>query len=92
MSQWVATEAHKQGLLETDEVKSISADEAGQLTNYGQALWGCNSRCRARRAREVLGWKPTGPTLSDEISATVEVEARTLGLKPGHAKKAAGDA
>ena len=92
VSQSVATEAHKQGWITTDEVKSISAEEAGELTKFGWAIWGCNSRSRAKRAREILGWKPTGPSLKDEIKATVEVEARSLGIKPGHAKVAAGDA
>ena len=92
VSQWVANEAKKQGLIETDEVKSISAEEAGRLTPFGYGLWGCNSRSRAKRAREALGWKPTHPPLQDEVKAAVEVEARNLGIKPGHAKVAAGDA
>ena len=92
VSQWVATEAYKQGLIKTDEVKSLSAEEAGEVTRFGQALWGCNSRARAKRAREVLNWKPANPELKDEIKATVEVEARRLEIKPGHAKVAAGDA
>lgn len=90
-SQWVATEAKKQGLINTDEVKSVSADEAQELTKFGHALWGGNSRSRARRAREVLKWQPSGVSLKDTIKDVVEVEARNLGLKPGHAKVAAGD-
>ena len=92
VGQLVATAAYKQGLLKTDEVKTVSADEAAELTRFGHAMWGCNSRSRARRAREVLKWEPTGSPLTDEINATVEVEAKKLGLKPGHAKVAAGDA
>lgn len=92
VSQWIADEAHKQGLIKTKKVESISPEEAGKLTPKGQALWGANSRSRAKRAREVLKWKPTGGPLKDEIKASVEHEAKSLGLKPGHAKVAAGDA
>ena len=92
VAQWIATEAHKQDLIKSDEVKSVSAEEAAKLSNYGQALWGANSRAKARRAREALKWEATGPSLKDEIKATVEFEAKKLGLVPGHAKVAAGDA
>lgn len=92
VSQWIATEAKNLGLLKTDEVKSISADEASKLTGFGQAIWGANSRGQAKRAREILDWKPRRPSLRDEIKATVELEAKRLELQPGHAKVAAGDA
>lgn len=92
ISQLVATEAQKQGLIKSDEVKSISAEEAKELTPFGHALWGANSRSRAKRAREALKWKPTGASIQDTVKAVVEYEAKTLGLKPGHAKVAAGDA
>jgi nucleoside-diphosphate-sugar epimerase len=92
VSQQIATEAHKQGLLKTDEVKSLTAEEAGEIRLYGQAIWGANSRSRASRARDALGWKPSGPSIDDEMKAAVESEAKSLGLKPGHAAVAAGDA
>ena len=92
VSQMVAKEAKKHGWVKTDEVKSVSADEASKLTPFGHALWGANSRSRAKRAREVLGWKPSGVPLKDTIKDTVEWEAKSLELKPGHAKVAAGDA
>jgi nucleoside-diphosphate-sugar epimerase len=89
---WIAAEAKKQGYISRDEVKSVTADEAGEMTMYGQAIWGMNSRSRAKRARAVLGWKPAAPSLKDEIKAAVEFEARKLGVEPGHAKVAAGNA
>lgn len=88
----IAKEAKKQGFIDTDEVKSVSAEEAGKLTTWGQALWGANSRSRAKRARTVLGWKPSGPPIEEGIGSAVEYEAKQLGIKPGHAKVAAGDA
>ncbi|KAK5127897.1 hypothetical protein LTR85_005014 [Meristemomyces frigidus] len=91
VSQWIATEAHKQGLIETDEVRSLSKEEADKLTPWGSALWGANSRARAKRAREVLKWEPKAPSLREVIKPTLELEVKSLGLEPGHAKRAAGE-
>lgn len=91
VSQWVAEEAHKQGFLKADEVRAVTAEQAGELTPWGQALWGANSRAQAKRARSALKWQPRGPPLKDTIAATVTAEALALGLKPGHAEIAAGD-
>lgn len=114
ISQMVATEAKKQGYIKTDEVRSISKEEADQCTSFGsvswmffalrlaicasadsahaQALWGCNSRARAKRARVVLGWDTKAASLEETIKGTLTSEARLLGMEPGHAKIAAGEA
>ncbi|KAK5137823.1 hypothetical protein LTR08_006591 [Meristemomyces frigidus] len=92
VSQWIATEAHKQGLIKSDEVRSLSTEEANKCTGWGAAIWGCNSRARAKRARVALKWEPKGAKLQDEIKATLEVEAKALEMKPGHAAIAAGEA
>lgn len=92
VAAWVAAEAKRQGLVEEDGVRSCSAAEAGRLTPMGGAIWGANSRARAVRARELLGWRPARPGLREEIRETVEVEARRLGRVKGHAEVAAGDA
>ena len=92
ISKAVAKAAHKQGLLSSDEVVSISEKEADDLAWWGSALWGANSRFHAIRARKLLGWSPKkGPKdLDDDISDVVSTEAKSLGLVPGHAAKVAG--
>lgn len=90
VAQWVADAAKDQGFISTNEVKSVSKDEAGKLTPWGNALWGANSRARAVRARRLLGWNPQSPSLKDEVPATVTAAATKLGRKPGHAQVAAG--
>jgi nucleoside-diphosphate-sugar epimerase len=49
--------------------QSMTAEEAAAEWGEGPAndTMGANSRVRARRARSELGWKPTGPSLIDEI-------------------------
>jgi hypothetical protein len=88
----VAVEAKKQGLVDTETVESVTAEEAMELTIYGHVTLGGNSRSRAKRARELLGWNPSAPSIEEEVQATVEFEARKLGMRPGHSKVAAGDA
>ncbi|TIA48820.1 NAD(P)-binding protein [Aureobasidium pullulans] len=88
----VAKSAHKQGFMREDQVKEYSPEETKKLAAWGPALWGCNSRCRAIRAKKLLGWSASSPSLKDEIDATVLFQAKKMGLVPGHAKIAAGDA
>lgn len=90
VSQAVASAACEQGFIPSDEVVAVSVDEADQLTPWGAVQWGTNSRCRAIRARKVLGWVPNGPSLKDEIPDIVKSEAVRLGLVKGHATQVAG--
>lgn len=90
ISKVVASTAQQQGLISSDEVVSVSAEEADKLSGHGSALWGANSRCRAIRARKLLGWSPTEKSLIDEIPLVVESEAKKLGLIQGHATLVAG--
>lgn len=91
VSQWVADEAKKQGLIESNEVKSLTAEEVAKVSPFGPFLWGANSRASAKRARAILGWKPTAPSFKDEVGSTLEVEAKRLDKTPGHAAIAAGE-
>jgi len=92
VGQWVASAAKKQGLIESDEVKSYDKEAANNLAFWGHAIWGGNSRARAIRARKLLGWETRAVSLKDDVPRTVEVEGRRSGKIPGHAKVAAGDA
>ena len=85
MSQVVASEAHKQGLIPSADVVSISSEEADQLTQAGSILWGANSRGSAIRARKLLGWSPKGKSIEAETPQLVTKEAKGLGLIQGHA-------
>ena len=92
ISEAVAKAAHKQGLISSDEVISISEKEADDLAWWGSALWGANSRFRAIRAPKLLGWLPTkgARDLDSDISEVVTAEAKGLGLISGHAAMVAG--
>ena len=85
MSQLVAGEAHKQGLIPSADVTSISSEEADSLSPSGSSLWGANSRGSAIRARKLLGWSPKGKSIEAETPQLVTEEAKSLGLIQGHA-------
>ncbi|KAL9098814.1 MAG: hypothetical protein Q9163_005592 [Psora crenata] len=90
VSKAVASAAHKQGFIASDEVVTVSPQEADELTPFGSLVWGTNSRCRAIRARTLLGWSPKEQSLEAEIADAVSSEARRLGITVGHAAKVAG--
>jgi len=79
----IATAAHDcQGLPDT-RVDEISASEADKLSPHASAIVGTNARTLSERALKVLGWRPQGPTLEDEIPPTVMVETERLKDNPG---------
>ena len=61
-------------------MKQISHDEADILSPHAGVLWGTNAQQDSQRARRLLGWSPTGPSLEEDIVETVKVEAQRLGL------------
>lgn len=88
----VTQEAHKQGYIQTAEVDRLEAQEVDKLIRNGSKRLGLNSRCRATRARNILGWQPKGESIERLLPGIVEQEAKDTGLWKGHAVKAAGDA
>ena len=74
----IATAAHDSHSLPDTEVDEISASEADKLSPHASATVGTNARTLSERAQEVLGWKPQGPTLEDEIPPTVMIEIKRL--------------
>ena len=88
MSKLIAKDAHQKHLISSADVTVISGREADRLTSYGSVVWGANSRCKAIRARKLLGWSPSR-RIASEISDVVDLEARSLALTQGHAAKAA---
>jgi nucleoside-diphosphate-sugar epimerase len=76
----VAQKAHAQGLIKSGQAaRVIDADEANRATSHGAVLWGTNAVYTSTRAQEVLGWRPSAPSLGDVIEETVELEAERLG-------------
>ncbi|KAM5358599.1 hypothetical protein ACJZ2D_015144 [Fusarium nematophilum] len=75
ISERVAQAAKEQGLLESTEVEELHRPDADTVLPHGSVLFGTNARSRARRAAELLGWKPTGESIEAEIPRAVAEEA-----------------
>lgn len=91
VAKWMAESAYKKGFIKDDSLVSYSAEELSKHNPYGPLMWGANSRSRAIRARKLLGWEPKAASLKDTVDEVVDMEAKALGLVPGHAKIAAGE-
>lgn len=72
----VAEEVQRQGFTAATEVVSWSPEEADQHLESCVLFYGTDARCRARRAREVLGWLPRRHRIEEEITITVATEAK----------------
>ena len=98
----VSAYTRDKGYIESDEIVSLSPEEVIESFEKGKPAWkwnisgrayftwGLNSRGSAIRARKLLGWEPKGESIDEEIPRCVEVEAKRLGIKVGHAAKVAG--
>ena len=77
----MASFAFEQGFIKSPTVQDIDVDTADKLTAHGAVLWGTNAQYEAYRARELLGWKPRGSSLEEEIPRTVLEESSRLNSK-----------
>lgn len=83
ISRRVAEAAAQKGYIPSGtDIDEVLGDEANTLLPHGTVLYGTNARSNARRAKELLGWKPEygAEGLVEEIPKSVEVEAKSLGL------------
>jgi hypothetical protein len=76
----VAQAALSLGLADSASVKSISYDEAENLSDHAGILWGTNAEQRSQRALQLLGWSPKADSLEKDIPAIVRAEAASMGL------------
>jgi nucleoside-diphosphate-sugar epimerase len=90
VSKQVGEEAYKQGYIKTKEVNAMEPEKAKEQAGFEAFSWGLNSKGFAKRARKVLGWKPTGKSLKECIPEIVDGEAEMLGLKKGYAEQVSG--
>ena len=90
VSRQLATKGKELEYWNTDTVEQLPAVVANSFSRGAGVSWGTNSLCKAVRARELLGWEPTGPGLEACVEEALEVERKRAGI--GHARRAAGDA
>lgn len=76
----VARVAHEKGFIPSPDVEVLDAEQVRAINKHGLYAWGSNSRGHAIRARKLLGWKPSRPSLMELIPDIVDLEAKRLGL------------
>lgn len=74
ISRKIAEFAFQKGFIKSPDVKTFDAEAADKFTAHGAVLWGSNAQYTASRARELLGWKPAGPRLEEDIPRAVLTE------------------
>ncbi|KUJ16152.1 NAD(P)-binding protein [Mollisia scopiformis] len=90
LSKQIGEVAFEKGYIKEKDVKPMSREEVEKVTGFQGQTWGLNSKGYAKRARKYLGWTPKSRSLKDELPYILDHEATLLGIKKGHAEKAAG--
>lgn len=78
LSKATAEAAVKLGYLPEAKTEPLDPESAKKHAGYESLSWGMNSRGRSQRARELLGWNPSRPSLADELPGIVRVEWQRL--------------
>lgn len=63
------------------EKAGLSREKAMEQAGFQAVSWGLNSQGRGERAAKVLGWRPEGPGLYEEIPRILSEEAERMGRK-----------
>lgn len=80
LAKQVAAKAADLGFIGKDpKEQPLSKQEALDVAGFEAVSWGLNSRAKAERARKVLGWKPSRPSLESEIENILKEEKALLG-------------
>ena len=70
----IAGIAIAEGYLSHVATEQLEFEEAKRQTGLEAASWGLNVRCRAIRARKLLRWMPSNPSLDEELPGIVKGE------------------
>ncbi|KAL3462050.1 hypothetical protein BJX64DRAFT_149616 [Aspergillus heterothallicus] len=73
-------DAQRTALAPSPHLEALSPLEEDKISPFLHYVAGSNSRSRAVRATELLGWVPREKTLIEEVPAIVDYEAKSLGL------------
>ncbi|KAJ5114419.1 hypothetical protein NUU61_000178 [Penicillium alfredii] len=78
LAQSTADAATNLGYLPEAKAEPIDLESAKRYAGFESLSWGMNSRGRSRRAGELLGWKPSRPSLVDELPEILRSEWQRL--------------
>jgi nucleoside-diphosphate-sugar epimerase len=81
LAEKIAKEAEKMGYVGSLEKQSLSKEKALDQAGFEAVSWGFNSRGKAERARKLVGWKPSAPSIEDEVPNIIKDEYERLSGK-----------
>jgi hypothetical protein len=61
------------------EEKELAKEKAMEQAGFEAVSWGLNSRGQAIRAKNLLDWKPTKPSIFDSVDEILKDEKARLG-------------
>ncbi|KAF2009725.1 NAD(P)-binding protein [Aaosphaeria arxii CBS 175.79] len=77
LSEKIAAEAKKQDLIPEGSVKKVlDAQGVDALSGHASILWGTNAVLGSSRARSLLHWKPSRPSLEETLPEIVRIEGQ----------------
>ncbi|KAK4500250.1 hypothetical protein PRZ48_008439 [Zasmidium cellare] len=80
LSRLITKTAAELGYISKDwKEQPLDQKEAFEIADFQALSWGLNSRAKAERARKLLGWKPHGPSIEEEVPNIVKEEKERLG-------------
>ncbi|CAG8275825.1 unnamed protein product [Penicillium nalgiovense] len=80
IQQEVARVTYEKKLIPSPEVEPLSDAQVMELDQFALYALGTSSRGHSLRARKLLGWSPSRPSLMELIPSIVDLEAKELGL------------
>lgn len=82
LSEQIGRKAEELGLVKKGlEKQALNREKAIEQAGFEAESWGLNSRSKGERAKNVLAWKPTAPSLEDEIPEILKQERERLNEK-----------
>lgn len=78
LAKSTADAAAKQRFIAEAKAEPIDLQSAKLYAGFEPLSWGMNSRGRALRARKILGWNPSCPSLLEELPQVVQSEWQRL--------------
>jgi len=78
LAKQMGSEAEKLGYLSKPGERPLSKDAAIEQAGFEAVSWGLNSRCKAQRARKVLGWSPSRTSIEHELPTILKAEHQRL--------------
>ncbi|ORY06502.1 hypothetical protein BCR34DRAFT_590578 [Clohesyomyces aquaticus] len=80
LARLMGKKAEELGFVEGKlEEKELSKEKALDQAGFEAVSWGLNSRAKGTRAKKVLGWKPSRPSLEETVEEILKDEKARLG-------------